>query len=60
MVSGKNCQVHIEKTSFLQLSVRLEISVWDFYNSNGPTSFIDNICAFLGIDTGRMKIVGVR
>jgi hypothetical protein len=24
------------------------------------TTFITNICAFLGIDTGRLKIVGVR
>lgn len=32
----------------------------DFYNNNGPTTFITNICAFLGIDTGRLKIVGIR
>lgn len=32
----------------------------DFYNNNGPTTFITNICAFLNIDPGRLKIVGIK
>ena len=31
----------------------------EFYSDDGETSFISNICAFLEIDTDRMKIVGV-
>lgn len=46
-------------SSYLQLSARIDIPIADFYSNDGPTSFITNICAFLGIDTGRMKIVGV-
>ncbi len=38
----------------------MSIPVFDFYNNNGPTTFITNICAFLNIDPGRLKIVGVR
>ena len=38
----------------------MSIPVADFYTNNGVTTFITNICAFLGIDTGRLKIVGVR
>lgn len=55
-----NCQVRVRLSSFIQLSARIDIPIADFYNNNGATSFITNICAFLGIDTGRMKIVGVK
>ena len=47
-------------SSYIQLSTRIDIPIADFYANNGLTSFITNICAFLGIDTGRLKIVGVR
>ena len=38
----------------------LSVSVNDFYSNNGTTTFISNICAFLRIDPGRLKIVSVR
>jgi len=61
VVNGiNNCQVRVRLSSFIQLSARIDIPIADFYSNNGATSFITNICAFLGIDTGRMKIVGVR
>lgn len=61
MLNGlNNCQVRISKSSYIQLSVSLSISVSDFYSNSGTTTFISNICAFLGIDTGRLKIVSVR
>lgn len=47
-------------SSFVKLTARLSIPVMDFFNNNGPTTFITNICAFLNIDPGRLKIVGVR
>lgn len=60
MVNGvNNCSVRVRLSNFVQLSARININVRDFYNNNGPTTFITNICAFLGIDTGRLKIVGV-
>lgn len=46
--------------SYLKLSARLSIPIADFYSNDGQTTFITNICAFLVIDTGRMKIVGLR
>lgn len=55
-----NCQVRVRLSSFIQLSARIDIPIADFYSNNGATSFITNICAFLGIDTGRMKIVGIK
>jgi hypothetical protein len=61
LVNGANkCQVRVRLSSFIKLSARLDIPFNDFYTSNGITTFIDNICAFLGIDTGRLKIVSVR
>lgn len=61
VVNGQsNCQVRVRLSSFIQLSARIDIPFADFYSNNGVTSFITNICAFLGIDTGRMKVVGVR
>ena len=51
------CQVRVRKTSFMQVSVRLDLPVRDFYKDDGKTSFISNICAYLGIDPGRLKIV---
>ena len=61
VLNGKeNCQVRVRLSNFIKLSARLSIPVMDFYNNNGPTTFITNICAFLNIDPGRLKIVGVR
>ncbi len=51
--------MRVRLSSYLQLSARIDIPIADFYSNNGTTSFITNICEFLGIDTGRMKIVGV-
>lgn len=32
----------------------------DFYDLDGPTEFIDRMCALLGVtDTSRLKIVGI-
>ena len=60
VVNGKDdCQVRVRLSSYIQLSVRIDIPIADFYSNDGETSFITNICAFLGIDTGRLKIVGV-
>jgi hypothetical protein len=61
VVNGiSNCQVRVKLSSYIQLSARINIPIADFYSNNGVTTFITNICAFLGIDTGRLKIVGVR
>jgi len=36
-----------------------DISVDDFYANDVHTNFIDKMCAFLGVSTDRMKIVGI-
>lgn len=61
VLNGVNdCHVRVKLSSYIQLTAKLSVAVADFYNNNGPTTFLTNICAFLGIDTGRLKIVSVR
>jgi hypothetical protein len=50
----------VRLSSYIQLSARISIPIADFYSNNGVTTFITNLCAFLNIDTGRLKIVGVK
>ena len=57
---GDNCQVRVRLTNHIKLTARLDIPISDFYSNDGATSFLTNICAFLGIDTSRMRIVGIR
>lgn len=61
VLNGVNsCQVRVKLSSYIQVTARLTVSVSNFYSNNGPTTFLTNICAFLGIDPGRIKIVSVR
>lgn len=61
VVNGRaNCQVRVRLASYVKLTARLSIPVMDFFNNDGVTTFITNVCAFLKIDPGRLKIVGVR
>lgn len=60
MNNQDNCQVQVRVTSSIKISMRLDIQVSDFYKNTGTTNFIDNIAAFLNIDPGRIRIVGVR
>lgn len=61
VLNGVNsCQVRVKLSNYIQITARLTVSVANFYNNNGPTTFLTNICAFLGIDPGRLKIVSVK
>jgi hypothetical protein len=37
----------------------MEMNIDDFYKDNGPTLFIDRICAFLGIPPNKMRIISI-
>jgi len=37
--------------------MRLAVTVDEFFNSNKDSTFVDRVCAFLGISTDRLKIV---
>jgi len=36
------------------------VNINDFFKNDGLTTFVDKMCAFLGIPTNRMRIVNVR
>lgn len=60
VVNGvNNCQVRVVVINTIKLTARLDIPIADFYTNSGATTFINNICAFLGIDTSQLKIVGL-
>jgi len=40
--------------------MHLTVDINSFYQNNGLTTFVDKMCAFLGIPTNRMRIVNVR
>ena len=60
LTGDPNCQVRVSLTNSIQLTARFNMDINDFYNLNGPTEFIDRMCALLGVvDTSRLKIVGI-
>lgn len=61
VVTGdKNCQVRVLLTNSIQLNLRIDMDINDFFNADGKTKFIDRMCAVLGItDISRVKVVSV-
>ena len=43
----------------MQVTATLTMTVNDFFENDGETTFISNICAFLNIDPSSLKIVSV-
>lgn len=43
----------------VMLNSKMEMDINEFYATDGPTMFIDRICAFLGIPTSKMRIVSI-
>lgn len=54
-----SCVVKVSIIPSIQLSLRIDIKPLDFYKNNGPTTFIDNISALLGISSDRIRIVSI-
>jgi hypothetical protein len=44
----------------IQLSVRMNMTIDDFFASNGPTEFVDRLAACLGIPSYRIRVVDVK
>jgi len=53
------CTVRLQKYDTIQSNVRMEWTMDEFYDSGGPTSFIDRVSAALGIHASQMKVVAV-
>lgn len=59
VTADAQCTVRVTLTSSVQVTARLSLDINTFYSSNGITTFVDQMCAFLGVTTDRLKIVGV-
>lgn len=45
------CDLWYEKQTSLKVTMHLTVNIDTFYKNNGLTSFVDKMCAFLGIPT---------
>lgn len=54
------CDLWYEKLTSLKVTMHLTVNINTFYANNGLTSFIDKMCAFLGIPTNQLRIANVR
>jgi hypothetical protein len=50
----------IRKTASVQLNMKIDMTVADFYNMNGPTLFVDRLAALLQIPSYLIRIVDVK
>ncbi len=51
--------VRVHKTNTVELTVHLKVSIFEFYENNLETSFIDKLAALLGIPIYKLKVVGI-
>ena len=54
------CNLELKTQDSIQLGLRMDMNINDFYNSNAQMDFIDKIAMQLGIERDRIKIVGIR
>jgi hypothetical protein len=59
-VLTQECVVYYEKLTTLKVTMHLSVNINDFYKNDGLTTFVDKMCAFLGIPTNRLRIANVR
>lgn len=54
-----NCQVFIKPRDAIQLAVRLEFTLEEFFAKGGVTTFTDRMAANLGVHKADLKVVQV-
>lgn len=57
VTGARGCHVKVALIDSVWVTIRLQTTVNDFYNSDKDTKFIDRIGAFLNISTDQLKIV---
>lgn len=56
---GEGCEILIKLVDIVVVNAKLEIDYDSFFATDGPTNFIDNMAAFLGIDPSKIKIAKI-
>lgn len=59
-VLTQECVVFYKKLTTLKVTMHLTVNIADFYKNDGLTTFVDKMCAFLGIPTNKLRIANVR
>ncbi len=59
MQGGGECVLELETMDSIQLSFRLQSTVSDFYSTGGTDKFVRNLASAIGINTSRIRILGV-
>jgi hypothetical protein len=57
-VNGE-CELEIAPRDAIMTEVRMEWTMNEFFDNGGTTTFIDRLCASLGIHASTVKVVGV-
>lgn len=55
----KNCSLTLITKQSIQLTFRIEMTVSEFFSNNHQTTFVSRLSASLGIETHRIRVVGV-
>lgn len=59
-VLTQECVVFYQKLTTLKVTMHLNVNIDDFYKNDGLSTFVDKMCAFLGIPTNRLRVANVR
>ena len=59
MTAGANCDITIGVRNVIQLGIRLEFTVEEFFATGGPTLFVDRMAAVLGVHFADIRVVRV-
>ncbi len=53
------CELELKTLQSLQVTMRMDSSIDDFFASKGEVAFIERLALQLGIPTNRIKVVGI-
>lgn len=56
---GADCELLIKLVDVVSVNAKLDMNFDDFFKNDGPTRFIDNMAAYLGIDPSKIKIAKI-
>lgn len=60
LTSDEDCLVYVNLTNSIRVTLRFSIEISEFFQQNGPISFIDKVAAVLKINPASIRIVDIR
>jgi len=54
------CELLIKQVDVVAVNAKIEMDFDQFFSTDGPTRFIDNMAAFLNIDPSKLKIAKIQ